>query len=169
MKKLIFLLFVITHVNPNSKAQQPSQLKSTLDAANIEILAAQNAPTIYLYHSFADSTITLKDYDYYMRKSRNQSTVGWVTLGAGLLCSGIGIIIASNDNSIYSSSESNTDGALIIIGAASGIASIPFMVLSTVNKHKAKVLLSAQKTGLGVPKNVSINITGITLQIPIGK
>ena len=107
-----------------------------------------------------------KDYDYYMRKRKNNLTAGWVTLGSGVLLSGIGLLIGTNANASFD--DAATGGIITVIGAASGIASIPCMIMASVYKHKAKVQLSSQKTGFGVPPGVSKDIVGITFKIGIG-
>ena len=105
-----------------------------------------------------------KDYDFYMRRNKNYRNVGWATLIGGVLLSGVGILVASNQ--YYGSS---TAGVLVVAGAVSGIVSIPFMIMASVYKHKAKLMVSNQKTGFGLPSNMNKDITGITLQIPLGK
>ena len=108
-----------------------------------------------------------KDYDYYMRKRKNNLTAGLVTLGAGVVLSGIGLLIATPANATLDNAA--TGGVITIIGAASGIASIPCMIMAGVYGHKAKLEFKNQKTGFGVPSNVSKNTAGITMSIPIGK
>jgi hypothetical protein len=110
-----------------------------------------------------------KDHDLYLQRSRNQRITGLVLLGTGLVSSGIAVLLATSNNTNYNSNNGSTAVALFIIGAATGIASIPFMVLAHVNKNKAKVEVTGQKTGFGLPRNIGKEITGITLSIPIGK
>lgn len=106
------------------------------------------------------------DYDSFMKKKKNNLTAGLVTLSAGLVISGIGLITLKNSNGFENDSN---PGVLFVVGAASGIVSIPLMIMATVYSHKARLELKNQKTGFGVPANVSNDITGITLTIPIGK
>jgi hypothetical protein len=80
----------------------------------------------------------------------------------------IGLLLASGDYAT-NSANSSTAATLTVAGAVSGIVSIPFMIMASVYKHKAKAMVSSQKTGFGVPGNVSKDIVGITLQIPLGK
>ncbi|HMK03000.1 MAG TPA: hypothetical protein VK489_02365 [Ferruginibacter sp.] len=103
-----------------------------------------------------------------MKKSKNQRVVGWTTLGAGLLLSGIGILVGSSGSSLNESNTTAT-GVILLAGAVSGIVSIPFMIMATVNKHKAKLILDNKKTGFGVPSHVGRDIAGVTMVIPIGK
>lgn len=156
MKKSILILGFIICINMQSKAQQQSQfiVATGYNTAKPVSLSA-------IYYSGPD-----KDYDYYMRKKKNNLTAGLVTLGAGLVLSGIGLITASNSTNIDTDA---TAAVLLIAGAASGIASIPLMIMANVYGHKARLMLKNQKTGFGVPPNMSQDITGITLQIPLGK
>ncbi len=109
-----------------------------------------------------------RDADFYLHRSKSQRTVGWVTLGGGLLLSGIGLLLINGDVTTSNSNES-TAAVLFITGAASGIASIPFMIMASANRHKAKLLMAKQKTGFGAPPNAGKYITGITMTIPFGK
>lgn len=102
-------------------------------------------------------------YERYMMKRQKNLTVGVLTLSAGLLFSGIGLIAVSNSN------KDNTSVYLFIAGAVSGIVSIPFMVMATINGHKAKLELKNQQTAFGVPVKVDKQIPGITMSIHIGK
>ena len=157
MKKSILMLSVIFLINMESKAQLQSQFIATNSLSNTK--------PVSLSQSYSGPD---KDADYYFRKSKNHRIVGWATLSAGIILSGIGLLSANGD---YASSDggSSTAGVLTVVGAVSGIVSIPFMVMASVYKHKAKAMLSSQKTGFGVPGNVSKDIVGITLQIPLGK
>jgi hypothetical protein len=165
MKKFILISGVLIFTLLQAKAQQGKQ----------EIASTSN--TLYKGNTVIKDNLSLnfstytgyqvpdKDYDYYMRKKKNNLTAGLVTLGSGLLLSGIGLITATNSTSF---DTDMTAGILLIAGAASGIASIPLMIMSHVYGHKAKLELSNQKTGFGVPPNVSKDIVGITCKIAIG-
>ncbi len=109
--------------------------------------------------------VLANDYDSFMKKKKNNLIAGLVTLGAGLVISGIGLITLTNSNGFENDSN---PGVLFVVGAASGIVSIPLMIRANVYSHKAKLELKNQKTGFGVPANVSNDITGITFTIPIG-
>ncbi len=155
MKKILLILGLIIATELETKAQQEKQF-----------IAAANYTTLKSMYA-SGNNLPDKDYDYYMRKRKNNLTAGWVTLGSGVLLSGIGLLIATNTSASFD--DAATGGVITIIGAASGIASIPCMIMATVYKNKAKMQVSTQKTGFGVPSNVSKNITGITISIPIGK
>lgn len=110
-----------------------------------------------------------KDYNFYNRRSRNMRITGLSLLGGGLVMGVTALLMATNDNSSYSDSRDHTITTLFVLSAATGIASIPFMVLAHVNKNKARLAMKNQPTGFGVPTNVNKNITGLTMSIPIGK
>jgi len=156
------LLFTLLQTKAQQKIQE---IGSASYAMQKKITFPQHKVSILLTNT-AGHNGPGKDYDYYMHKKRNNLTAGSITLGAGLLLSGIGLIVATNSSSF---DDDATAGILFVAGAASGIASIPLMVMSFVYGHKAKVELTNQKTGFGVPSKVGKTITGITLTMPIGK
>ena len=158
MKKSILMLSVIFLIAMELKAQQESQL----------ITANSLSPTNPVSFSMASYSGPDKDADFYLRRSKNQRIAGWATLGGGLLLSGIGFLIINADVTTNSGND-GTAAVLFITGAPSGIVSIPFMIMASANKHKAKLMLSNQKTGFGVPQHVDKNIMGVTMSLPIGK
>lgn len=174
MKKIILILALIITAQLQTTAQQEKQfvVANYVTALNSSVLPWKNTNSKKLYNTSANGTD--KDHDFYMRRSKTYRIVGWSTLGGGIVLSGIGILIASNSESgvdIYgnvTNDNATTAAVITIAGAVSGIVSIPFMIMASVNKHKAKVMVSSQKTGFGVPSSVSKDITGITMSIPIG-
>jgi hypothetical protein len=158
MKKSILMLSMICFINMESKAQQ----ENWFITANSLIIANPVSLSIPAYNT------PNKDADYYFRKSKNNRAVGWATLGGGILLSGIGLLLANGDYAT-NNANSNTADVLTIAGAVSGIVSIPFMIMAGVYKHKAKVMVSSQKTGFGVPQNVDKNIMDVTISLPIGR
>lgn len=167
MKKIILILAVIFLISNKSKAQQ---LNQEIASTSYTLHKGNTVIKDNLSFNFSDNPGyhgPAKDYDYYMAKRKNNLTAGLVTLGAGVLLSGIGLLIATPANA--SLDNAATGGVITVIGAASGIASIPCMIMATVYKHRAKMQLSSQKTGFGVPPGVSKDIVGVTLKIGIGK
>jgi hypothetical protein len=158
MKKSILILGLIISFQMEAMAQQESQFTGT---------TLYNTATPVLFPS-STSPGPDKDYDFYMRRSKNHRIVGWSTLIGGVVLSGIGLLIANADYG-YNDNGSSTAGVLTVAGAVSGIVSIPFMIMASAYKRKAKLMVGNQKTGFGLPANVSQDITGITLQIPLGK
>ena len=73
--------------------------------------------------------------DYYLEKSKRQETAGWVLLGAGTAM-GIGGIIIMDQGDIFSA-DFEAGAILVLAGAASGLASIPFFISSGSNSRKA--------------------------------
>jgi len=73
--------------------------------------------------------------DYYLEKSKRQGTAGWVLLGAGTAM-GIGGIIIMDQGDIFSA-DFEAGAVLVLVGAASGLASIPFFISSGRNSRKA--------------------------------
>ena len=73
--------------------------------------------------------------EYYLEKSKRQESSGWVLLAAGTAM-GIGGIIIVNQGDIYSA-DFEAGAVLVLAGAASGLASIPFFISSGSNSRKA--------------------------------
>ncbi len=166
MKKFILILGLIIIALSETNAQQEQQFTAATNYSSLKAGLTQPKNTFLKIMYSPVRNKPVKDYDYYMQKKKNNLTAGLVTLGSGLLLSGIGLITATNGTSIDTDA---TAAVLFITGAASGIASIPLMIMATVYGHKAKVLVKAQKTGFGVPQNVDKNIMGVTMSLPIGK
>lgn len=160
MKKIIVILTLLITTQIELKAQQQEQFAVVTNFKTLKTAAT----TIY---TLSDSPVVVKDYAYYMHKSKDLRTAGLVTLGTGLVLSGIGLLVIGGSG--YNESNAGFGLAMMGLGAISGIISIPLMISGHVTRNKAKVLLKNQKTGFGLPQNVDRNITGITFQIPIGK
>ncbi|MFM6925103.1 MAG: hypothetical protein ACKOU7_06340 [Ferruginibacter sp.] len=158
MKKSILMLGVIFLINQESKAQELSQYVAFNNAGTV-------TPVAFPLPAYGKPD---KDADFYNRRSKNYRIVGWSTLGGGIVLSGIGLLLANGDYAT-NNANSNTAGIVTLAGAVSGVVSIPFMIMASAYKHKAKAMLGSQKTGFGVPANVSKDIVGITFQIPLGK
>ena len=78
--------------------------------------------------------------EYYLKKSKNQKTTGWILLSGGTLMTVVGVIGFSD--SWYSSSNSTTDayGIIMLGGVVSGLGSIPFFIMSGNNARKAATI-----------------------------
>lgn len=174
MKKFILILGLTIFTLSETKAQQEQQFITTANYSSVKTRLMQQENTLLQNSYVYSGNNPVKDYHYYMTKSKNNFTAGCVTLGSGVLLGVVGIIFASADDGSRDNgwgNEKNDDEAavLFLCSAASGIASIPLMIMGSVYRHKAKVMLKAQKTGFGVPQNVDKNIMGVTMSLPIGK
>ncbi len=115
------------------------------------------------------------DKAYYLKKSRDNRIASLCLVGGGLVIGGIGALTFPKDydlifgNSSGKESQADLSIALVVIGSAAMLTSIPFTVMSSVNKRKAKLMVISQKTGFGVPQHVDKNIMGVTMSLPIGK
>ena len=83
--------------------------------------------------------------DYYLKKSKNQKTVGWIMLGGGVAMTTIGLVIGGNvESSPYDPlggvGESGGAAIVMIAGIASALGSIPFFISSAKNKGRASTL-----------------------------
>jgi len=169
MKKIILALTCVAAIGMTTKAQQtePSKTIGNYTAARTFLLV----PTTTVLENKLTSASNGydKDYNFYNRRSRNMRIAGLSLLGGGLVLGVSALLVSGNDYSTYSDSRDRTITTLFVLSAATGIASIPFMVLAHVNKSKARLAMKNQPTGFGVPANVHKNITGLTMSIPIGK
>lgn len=112
----------------------------------------------------------------YLRKSHNRKIAAWSFLGGGAVITAIGILtFPQGYDALFDTNSSSDDNKasiasdMAVLGIACMITSIPFFISASMNKRKASLSISSQKTGFGVPKNVSKSITGISMTIPIGK
>lgn len=78
--------------------------------------------------------------DFYLEKSKNQNTTGWVLLGAGtaLIIGGAYAFDKSWDNE--SATVTDISGFAILAGVIADIACIPFFISAGRNKKKAASL-----------------------------
>ena len=76
--------------------------------------------------------------DYYLKKSKNQNTIGWILLGTGVALKIVGIAQKDSVNILFGGNvKNNDDVAFYILGAVSTVSSIPFFIASAKNKRKA--------------------------------
>ena len=164
MKKITFIAIIALFFNAETNAQKkhPEYLfeKDKYFAVNEPVLS-KTKPV------FTNDSTTVIDRDYYLAKSKSQKTAAWILLGGGAGLIGTGFLIGNRETSTFG--EAGTGVVIGGLGLLSIIASIPVFNASVKNKKKAKLAVSQQKTMLGFPVNVSKNITGLTLSIPIGK
>ncbi len=182
MKKLILVtLIFLSH-----------RLATTAQQTNIGLLQSETAATempvskINLnssHFSFEKNALQstpdpdpTHDKAYYLKKSRNNRIASLCLVGGGLVIAGIGALTFPEDYNIILGNSSEKENkadvatALIIVGSAAMLSSIPFTVMAGVNKRKANAMVAIQKTGSGVvPPSVSKAIPGLTLKIAIGK
>lgn len=169
MKKFIIVLTCVSAISTATIAQQTQPIAVAENhTATKSFLQIPNNTTLENKLTSAFSGYD-KDYNFYNRRSRNLRITGLSLLGGGLILGVSALLVSSNDNSTYSDSRDRTITTLFVLSAATGIASIPFMVLAHVNKSKAKLAMKNQPTGFGVPANVNKNIAGLTMSITIGK
>jgi hypothetical protein len=158
MKQLIALVLIMV-IHSQSKAQYDHSF-------SLESIDNRHINEGSMHSFFSGGNDTKKDYDYYMKKRQKNKTIGWVLLGSGFAFTGIGALLGAVNNR-----ENATGGAAaisLIFGAATGIASIPFMAIATANNHKAKVFLRSQQTGYRIPANPKA-IPALALSMSLGK
>ena len=101
--------------------------------------------------------------EYYLQKSKNQKTTGWIMFGSGALMAvvgGIGFGSGMSDDLLSDSSNSSTDtyGFIMLGGIATSLGSIPFFIGSAKNARKAATLTLNYKPSLQPQQNaVALN------------
>mgnify|MGYP003585762110 CR=1 FL=1 len=84
----------------------------------------------------------------YMKKSKNQKTIGWIMVGAGtaLIIAGAVTNSSSSDIGWESLNKDINQGILIASGSLVGIGSIPLFLASSKNRKKAEIYLKPANT-----------------------
>lgn len=181
MKKSIIVAFILLSKVWATNAQQLNITQPNNEmASRVQTTGNMNLntyPDLSVKNALQSTPDPEPTYDkaYYLKKSRNNRIASLCLVGGGFVIAGIGALTFPKDYDIIfensSEKESKADAAtaLIVVGAAAMLSSIPFTVMASVNKRKANLMVTSQKTGFGVPPNVSKHITGITMTISIGK
>lgn len=99
--------------------------------------------------------------DYYLTKSKNQKTMGWIMLagGAGLVIAGIAVGNSDNNNDPNELDFGpNFDAGLWLLGGglAVGAGSIPFFISSSNNARKA-ASISIINQKILIPKGAALS------------
>ncbi len=115
-----------------------------------------------------DMSANTVDRDALLLKSKKQKTTGWILIGGGAGLTVAGFIIgqkeAIKDPLGFYSGEQTSGAALIVIGAASMVGSIPFFIASGKNKRKAELMLK-NETFLNPHLNLKNHYAALGLKI----
>ena len=106
--------------------------------------------TLYSQQNHLSKTLTYEDY---MKKSKNQKTVGWALLGGGVAMITIGGLILFSEG-IFTENEAAT--ILPLAGTGAALCSIPFFISAGSSKRKAASLLIENQSGSFMPQNPKI-------------
>ena len=167
MKKIILVTLILSSTGVVTNAQNINSIIMDKPLAATSMFIS-NANT----NNNPDSAF---NKEYYLKKSRNNRIASLCLVGGGLVIAGIGALTFPKDydlifeNEADKESKADASTALIVVGIAAMLSSIPFTVMASVNKRKANLMVSSQKTGFGVPPNVGKHITGVTMTITLGK
>ena len=84
--------------------------------------------------------------DYYLQKSKNQKTAGWVLLGVGTaMAVGGGIGFSNNFELFDSTTKGDVYGGIMLAGIVADLVSIPVFISSGRNARRAaRVSVSSQ-------------------------
>lgn len=182
MKKIIIVALIVLSKSWATNAQQfntaqphNDKAASALTEGNIDMNSSYTLPLINEFRLNPDP-VPVHDQAYYLKKSRNNRIASLCLVGGGLVIAGIGALTFPKDYDIFfensSGKENKADAstALIVVGCAAMLSSIPFTVMASVNKRKANAMVTSQKTGSGaVPPGIGKNIPGLTMTISLGK
>jgi hypothetical protein len=100
--------------------------------------------------------ISEKDQNYYLQKSKNLKTTGWIVFAGGLTIAAVGGLIQLHDWQVWKNDTEGWDfipdfrGAYTAVaGGCVAVLSTPFFIFSGVNKKKAaSISLSQQQIPL---------------------
>jgi len=111
----------------------------------------------------------------YRIKAKKQKTAAWICLGGGFAfvtaSAVIGLSHVPEDlvsAVVFNEEPQRNDVAetiLAAIGTTAMLSSIPLFISAAHNKHKAKLVMTEQKTAIGLPIVVPKTITSLTLRI----
>ena len=90
---------------------------------------------LFVVKSFSQTAGSALSKDYYLKKSKNQKTIGWILLGSGGGLIITGIIVQSSNERNHGGSSSG--GEIALVGIVPTLVSIPFFISSSKNKRKA--------------------------------
>jgi len=118
----------------------------------------------------------------FLQKSKNQKTAAWILLGGGVILETVGILQAGMDdmgtlvngfsNALGGQNviEDSSDGtALMIVGGAAMLGSIPLFVSASKNRQKG-YSVSFKSQPLDMPRlssKAGKNIPALTISIPL--
>lgn len=109
-------------------------------------------------------------------KAKKQKTAAWICVGSGAAMVITGVIVGTHKAegdivSIFALEQPHQNytsaNVLLVLGGATGLASIPLFIAASRNNQKARLMIANQKTAFGIPKNVSKTITGLTLSVSL--
>ncbi len=109
-----------------------------------------------------------QDYSHYSRTHKTLRTLGWVSLGTGIVSSGLGLIahVTSADTD-----TGEKEDWLIVTGGTLIAASVPLFIVSHHYKNKAASTLSLGSQKVHIPQNGGRTVSDmqptVTLDIPL--
>ena len=105
--------------------------------------------------SFRVKQIDVSLYQLYIQKSKKQLKTGLLLLGSGIALDAIAAATFPDGydpffgtNSSKTESQANAAIGMFILGSAALISSIPVLISSSVNKHKARLLVNGERVEL---------------------
>lgn len=99
-------------------------------------------------------------YEFLMTKSKKQNKAGLIMLGAGVVSS-IGGIIIANQSDDWSDAEFASGTLLLTAGLLTTVSSIPVLIVAGSNKKKAEAYVQLQKFNtidLNLPNSQAVTV-----------
>jgi len=103
-------------------------------------------------------------YEMYFQKHKKNKTAGWITFGAGLTMSVIGL--ATQTSGPLLSDNPDKGVGLIYAGGAVALLSTPFFIASGKNKRKANLALKNESLSFLNIKYKQSNYLALSVSIP---
>jgi hypothetical protein len=118
-------------------------------------------------YTFGQTEKPVSNKSYYLNKSKNQKTIGWILIGGGASMLIATQIIARSDVDFQEGMKAI--GGLGILGISSALASIPLFIASSNNARKAaNISLNYEKLETPLVSGLSGNyFPTISLTIPL--
>lgn len=184
MKKIIIILLLFFCNAWAAKAQMVNNLITENKRAINNLTESDNGIYQSLNYWANDKFLQFKIPRFYnenddlFKKGRNQKNAALIMLcgGGALVITGIIAGVNKAEKEIIGLITSNppaknytAENILLIVGGGALLGSIPLFIASSRNLHKARLMISNQKTSHALPQNIGKNIPGITFQISFGK
>jgi hypothetical protein len=106
--------------------------------------------------------------DYYLQKSKNQKTTGWVLLAGGTTMAIVGTLIFSKSDFLSGDPDADIGGVLFVGGLVADLVSIPFFISSSKNARKAATITINNQKILSPQQNAFTFKPQPTITLKIG-
>lgn len=124
---------------------------------------------LWLLQLTAQDQPVVKDKQYYLDKSKNQRTTGWVLAGAGTAMIVVGAITFDRNFSIDLFGEGSGGGEaeawVMVLGVPVALSSIPLFISASKNKQRAEMMAGPGIQPIRLTDRTVRSAQGITLTV----